>query len=850
MRFRDCRLAIGIISMLVCIALAGSSLAQQGAQPGGAGAQQNPGQTSAIPDAPSSSASEVGKEKGRRIDDDVSPREHDNRVGLPLIRNLVQDQVSIWTSPARVRFNDSNWLVPLGGITAGLLVTDRQVSQHLWDSTNVINRSNSFSNYGVAALGGASVGLYGIGLMTHDEHQRESGFLSAEAAADALAVGTVFKYATGRERPAVANGAGRFWSGGDSFPSDHALAAWSLASVLAHEYPGTASQVLLYGLASAISASRVTAKQHFPSDVLVGSAIGWLIGHEVYAKHHNPELGGTGWNPFQRSAGGEDSRQPEAMGSPYVPLDSWIYPALERLIALGYASDEFLNLRPWTRLECARLVGEASDAVLADSPPDAYELVQALNREFAVEKDLFGGGANRSAQIESVYTRATAISGQPLTDGYHFGQTIINDFGRPYQKGFNNVTGVSGWASAGRWAIYIRGEYQHAPQGVGLPDAARQAIATADFQADLLPPQFPVVPGTPAPSVDRFRPLDAYVAFNLQNWQLSFGRQSNWWGLGSSDGPMMFSDNAEPVTMFKISRVTPIRLPWIMGSVRMDFFLGQLSGHEFVFGPTGLIGQYGQSLHPQPMIDGGKVSFNPTSNFEFGLSFTRIFAGPGVPFDLHTLLKSVSNSNGPPGSPADAGDGRSGFDLSYRLPWLRNWLTFYADGFTEDQISPIAYADRSAWRSGLYMPRLPHLHRMDLRVEGVYTDLPIGGLVGKGFFYWNLRYINGYANQGSLMGSWIGRQGQGAQVQSTYWVSSRTTIQTNYRHQKVSHEFIPGGGTLTDFSLGANWQRSSRFALLGNVQYEKWNFPVLADVARTNISTSVGFTFWPMVGQK
>jgi len=49
------------------------------------------------------------------------------------------------------------------------------------------------------------------------------------------------------------------------------------------------------------------------------------------------------------------------MGSPYVPLDSWVYPAIERLMGLGLIDSGFLAHRPWTRWECARLITEADD---------------------------------------------------------------------------------------------------------------------------------------------------------------------------------------------------------------------------------------------------------------------------------------------------------------------------------------------------------------------------------------------------------------------------------------------------------------------------------------------------------
>ena len=59
--------------------------------------------------------------------------------------------------------------------------------------------------------------------------------------------------------------------------------------------------------------------------------------------------------------------------------------------------------------------------------------------------------------MDSVYTRVTGISGTPLRDGYDFGQTIVNDYGRPYWTGFNNVTGVTADAEAGPSGIFFSG---------------------------------------------------------------------------------------------------------------------------------------------------------------------------------------------------------------------------------------------------------------------------------------------------------------------------------------------------------------------------------------------------------
>jgi hypothetical protein len=191
------------------------------------------------------------------------------------------------------------------------------------------------------------------------------------------------------------------------------------------------------------------------------------------------------------------------------------------------------------------------------------------------------------------------------------------------------------------------------------------------------------------------------------------------------------------------------------------------------------------------------------------------------------------------------GDRRSGLDFSYRLPGLRNWLTFYGDGFTEDEYSPVAYADRSVWHAGLYLSHFPRLPKLDLRTEGIYSDSPLGGDLGPGYFYSNLTWRDGYRNEGNLIGSWIGRAGQGAQAWTTYHFNPKNFVQLNFRHQKVSREFIPSGGTLTDVGLRADlWVRST-LSFSSVVQYEKWSFPVLATGAQSNVTGSFQLTFHP-----
>jgi len=775
----------------------------------------------------------------------------ENKV-LTLPKHLLHDQIGMWTSPARLKLSDATWLVPAGGFTAALLATDSDLSRHLSNSPNTLLRYRHISDYGMYSMIGGSAGIYLLGLTTHNERQRETGFLSGESAIDSIAVVQALKYMTDRERPFQDNGRGQFWQGGKSLPSEHAAISWAVAGTFAHEYPSPFVKFLAYGAATAISASRITAKQHFPSDVFVGMAIGYLTSEYVYRQHHNPTLRGGAWETPAVRPERPSHWQARNMGSPYVPLDSWVYPVLDRLTALGYIHNGFADMRPWTRLECARQVEEASDRINGndEAETEAATLFQALEKEFAGEINLLGGGNNAELRLESVYTRSTEIVGKPLTDGDHFGQTIINDYGRPAEQGFNNVSGMSGWAEAGPFAVYVRGEYQHSPSAPALPPAALAAISQADFGHTPVPQPGPVPPDTPTAAFGQGRFLDSYVAMNLSDWQLSYGNQSLSWG-PSQGGSIMLSNNAAPLRMFRINRVTPFTLPsflGLLGPMRVEAFIGQFSGYEFVFAPAGLIGQYGQSLHPQPIVHGERISFKPTSNLEIGLSRTTDYGGPGYPLTLHSFLRSLfSTSNANPGTPNKPGSRRSGLDFSYRVPGLRNETTFYAEGLAEhDEISPLIGPDVASWIAGLYIPRLPGIPKLDFRIEGGYTDPPYsGGDVAFGAFYWDATWITGFQNAHHLMGSWMGRQGQGAQAWTTYWFSPRNKLQFGFRHQKVSHEFIPNGGTLADANVRAEFWPRSTFSLSASVQYEAWSFPVIESTKQSNVTTSIQLSFWP-----
>jgi hypothetical protein len=524
--------------------------------------------------------------------------------------------------------------------------------------------------------------------------------------------------------------------------------------------------------------------------------------------------------------------------STYVPIESWIYTAFDRLAAEGDLPEAFTGLRPWTRTACAGLVVEARSRLSHDlkSQGDAAEVVRSLEDEFLPELQRMDGARNAEFRIESVDQRSTSIAGRPLTDGYHFAETLVNDYGRPFGQGDNSYTGVSLRATARTFAAYVHAEVQKAASAPSPNAATQAAIVAADFTS--------AGAFGPASGFTRGRLLDANVSYTWANNQFIFGKQSLWWGPARS-GSTLFSNNAEPLTMLRYDRVEPFVLPGflsLLGEIRAQAFFGRLSGAQFVQAEDRIIGRPGSALNDQPFIHGQKVSFKPTENFEFSVSRTVLFGGAGVPVTTHTFLRSFFSTSGGE-EQRDPGDRRIAVDAQYRIPGLRNCLTGYVDGFSEDQPFPVVYPTESAWLSGFYLRCVPGLPRVTVRAEGLLS--PHRDLAFPGFFYFNVHYLSGYTNNRQLMGSWIGREGDGEQVWTTWSLSPRSSIEANFRGMNVNHEFLQGGA-LRDFKVAANLQLRPEWHLRLENQAEWWRFPALSAAPQRNDAFTLQLSYRPL----
>jgi membrane-associated phospholipid phosphatase len=97
------------------------------------------------------------------------------------------------------------------------------------------------------------------------------------------AVAEVLKIVIRRERPGLHDGLYGFrpwdertWSGGGlALPSSHVMVAFAGAAMLAHLYPR--ARWVGYTLAAGCAATRVLARAHFVSDVVLAAGLGWVV---------------------------------------------------------------------------------------------------------------------------------------------------------------------------------------------------------------------------------------------------------------------------------------------------------------------------------------------------------------------------------------------------------------------------------------------------------------------------------------------------------------------------------------------------------------------------------------------
>jgi hypothetical protein len=508
---------------------------------------------------------------------------------------------------------------------------------------------------------------------------------------------------------------------------------------------------------------------------------------------------------------------------------------MTRLYSMGFLDTMYLGMRPYTRRSALHMLMASKEVILNSDNEEAQGIFEKLWNYLSAE--IPSGNIDRGLVygLDSSYTRFLGIDGPILRDSYHLGQTISNDYGRPYQSGFNANAGASTIEEWGPFSLYLRGEYQHSPSGTGYSPELATQLSLIDEIAFTGPQA--TIPADPILEQNPFRLVEAYASAHLLGHEITGGKTDAWLGPAAGSA-MAWSNNAENIYSLRVNRVEPLNIRYLsklLGPVRYDFFVGSLKGHN---------------VPRSPWVHAEMFSFRPTENFEFGFERTVIWGGEGhAPVTLHTFLHSFFDTNDTAGpeknSRDDPGARFSDFSLSYRLPYLRRYVTFYLDSIVHDDVTPISAPRRSSYRTGLYVSQIPGVKKLDFRVEAVSTDPDVEPAHAGQFAYWEAVQLQGYTNKGFIMGDWIGREAKGGQAWLTYHLSGNEWVQLEYLNKKTPFNFIPGGTTQNQFKASVVKRLGRETELNAWVQYEGWKAPVYKPGLQKDTSVAVQLTWYP-----
>ena len=531
-------------------------------------------------------------------------------------------------------------------------------------------------------------------------------------------------------------------------------------------------------------------------------------------------------------------------GSTNVSMDSWIYPALERLGALGLVPSQSVSIRPWTRQECRRQTKEVEDILYGFGSLD-IDVDDGTRREAerlipALEYELREPDGGSTLVVESAYTRFGTIAGPALTDGFHFGQTWTNDLGRALNRGSSEVSGGSIRAVSGRFFLYSRQEVQKTP-GTAAVTPAESVLFN---QIDNIP--F-IVPGTVVPPIAIIAPtaavsasfspraVEMYAGAAFAGTALSFGKQELFWG-PTTMGPLSFSSNAEPTYNLRWVATRPHSIPLFpnLGSYRFDFVFGKLSGHH---------------APARPYFNGQKIDLTLGRNLEMSYTRWSILWGVGHPMTWGTLgrnlfSESSTGTNFAYGDRADPGDRKSGFDFRLHVPGLSRLLTLYADSYADDEPIPVDAPRRVVWHPGIYAARLPKLPHADLRFEMASSE-ELSRDEGGTRVYINNQYRDGNTNKGFLIGNAVGRDARSFEGRTGYWFSARTRVELGYRQTKGGLSYLPGGSTISDAFVNGSYAVRKDWSVDVFVQHERFLIPSYLPGAQYNESARLQITWTP-----
>jgi len=205
------------------------------------------------------------------------------------IKLIGEDQKRLYLAPFERHNIKWDALVLVG--TGAFLAADRRIESNIPHSNFTAYQATS--DIAIAGLAGSLVGIYAYGFKDDHRHAKETGNIELETLVNTFLIYTPMQLIFGRQRPDEGNGRGDFFKHhavNTSFPGGHAMFTWAMASVVADEYPKPWARFLSYGSAFTVTFTRFMARDHWSSDMFIGTALGLAIAENTFHARCNPEF--------------------------------------------------------------------------------------------------------------------------------------------------------------------------------------------------------------------------------------------------------------------------------------------------------------------------------------------------------------------------------------------------------------------------------------------------------------------------------------------------------------------------------------------------------------------------------
>ncbi|MEW6614465.1 MAG: capsule assembly Wzi family protein [Thermodesulfobacteriota bacterium] len=418
-----------------------------------------------------------------------------------------------------------------------------------------------------------------------------------------------------------------------------------------------------------------------------------------------------------------------------VNLDSWVYPALERLTLVGLTESDLMNTKPLTRIEAARLTGEAMRLIAEKKLKDETDrltlyFLERLKRE--LKDELISLGIIEGTRFDTFIKPLEELRVKyNLLDGNY---TLYNNDGIRYGDDHNLSLDFSGYGKLSEsLSLYYQPIFEY---NQNLDNETRN--------------EFDLEKG--------------YVKLTKNNLEFELGRDSLWWGPGYH-GSLLMTNNAKPFDMLKISNPQPILLPWFfryMGPFKVTWFLTRLEEDRTI---------------PEPYLTGLRLDFKPIPTVELGISRVVMFGGEGRErlefFDYISMFLANQENK------SDSGKNNNqiaSIDFSVRIPHIDRFvpisrsIIIYGEIGGEDEAGWLFSG--TGYLTGILLQDIFLKEGTTLRIE--YANNDIGNTPN--LWYNHNIYKTGYTYKNSVIGHHMGSDAQDIFIRGTSYLNNDLSI--------------------------------------------------------------------------